>query len=370
MNKSILPSLISLLLLLPFNPLKSQLSFEGLEHLFTPPKHYTVHFTTEKIEVDGRISDKAWENAPWIENFVHIEGEHKPAPPYSTRMKMLWDEQYLYIAAEFEDPHVWSYMKNHDEALFNENCFEVFLDPDNNTHIYFEILVNASNTVFDLCMSKPYRNGGGALLSWHASGMKTGVEVQGTLNNPDDTDKGWTLEMAIPFTDVAIGGRATPQEGRFWRANFARVHWQTDISGTEYVKKQDASGRAIPADFWLWSPHGILNMHYPERFGYLIFTRETDSRSAPSFVLPLEEKQRKYLWLVYYRQQAFRTNNQRYAASFAELGIDTKEFTIDETPHELSMEATNSQFIVFIRQSGAPQPISLNHEGLVRVSNR
>ena len=62
---------------------------------------------------------------------------------------------------------------------------------------------------------QPYRDGGPAVDSWDIQGLKVGVDVQGTINDPSDTDKGWTVEIAIPFScleECAPGGEG-PKKG-------------------------------------------------------------------------------------------------------------------------------------------------------------
>jgi hypothetical protein len=113
---------------------------------------------------------------------------------------MLWDAEYFYIAAEISDPHVWGTLTRHDEIVFHDNDFEVFIDPNGDAREYYELEVNALGTVFDLFLHRRYKEDGPAEHGWNAEGLKTFVHVNGTLNDPTDTDKGWTLEWAIPWS--------------------------------------------------------------------------------------------------------------------------------------------------------------------------
>jgi hypothetical protein len=79
----------------------------------------------------------------------------------------------LYIAAELVEPDIWATIKRRDEVVYYDNDFEIFIDPDGDTHNYFEIEVNAFNTIFDLFMPKPYRNGGPALQTWDVHGLRS-----------------------------------------------------------------------------------------------------------------------------------------------------------------------------------------------------
>ena len=101
------------------------------------PKTYVCYRTTNAVILDGKITEKAWESAPWTDSFVDIEGDLKPKPYHDTRVKMLWDENYFYFAALLEEPHVWATITERDEVIFKDNDFEIFLDPDGDTHNYY-----------------------------------------------------------------------------------------------------------------------------------------------------------------------------------------------------------------------------------------
>src|SRR5689334_14713646 len=94
------------------------------------PNSYVCHRATGTIRIDGKLDDAAWRGAPWTETFVDIEGDAKPRPPLRTRVKMLWDDQYFYFAADLEEPHVWATLTQRDSVIFHDNEFEIFLDPE------------------------------------------------------------------------------------------------------------------------------------------------------------------------------------------------------------------------------------------------
>src|SRR6185503_16302892 len=109
------------------------------------PRTYLAQYVKTPIQVDGRLADAAWQVAPWTEEFVDIEGDAKPRPRFRTRAKMLWDEQFFYVAAELEEPHLWATLTNHDAVIFHDPDFEVFIDPDGDSHDYYEFELNALN---------------------------------------------------------------------------------------------------------------------------------------------------------------------------------------------------------------------------------
>jgi hypothetical protein len=232
------------------------------------PKTYDCPKTTSPIRIDGRLDDAAWKSAPWTDFFVDIEGAAKPLPRHKTRAKRLWDNEYFYVAAEMEEPHVWATLTQHDSVIFHDNDFEVFIDPNGDTLEYYEFEINALNTGWDLFLDKPYRHGGKASNAWEIPGLKTAVHIDGTLNNPADTDRGWSVELAFPWKVLAEHAHkaAPPRHGDEWRVNFSRVQWQLRVVDGKYQKVPNTK-----EDNWVWSPQGLINMHIPEKWGRVRF---------------------------------------------------------------------------------------------------
>ena len=344
---------------------KAQDAFKGLENLFTVPEGYVVKHISKAPVIDGNINEAIWQQARWTNDFVDIEGDLKPKPVLKTNVKMLWDDSCLYVAARVHDPQVWAKLKDHDDIVYRDNDFELFIDPANTAHSYYEIEVNALNTIFDLYLNKPYRNQGQAIIGWDAHGLRSAVKIQGTLNNTTDTDKGWTVEMAIPYKAINPGFNITvPQNGTLWRINFSRVEYDTRIENGENVKlKDETTGRDLPEHNWVWSAQGVINMHYPERWGYLVFSNQPNGDEK--FEMPYAELQKKYLWLVYYRQKEWFKQNHEYAQSLKELGIESG-YNILKKFNNLQLEATKRQFLASIDTDGSNKiTYTINQDGLV-----
>ncbi len=124
-------------------------------------------------------------------------------------------------------------------------------------------------SVFFSCPKAGYRQNDNA---WD-SGMQTAVQVQGTVNQRDDKDKSWTVEMRVPM--AAVKGRmeamkgVPPQVGSEWRANFFRLDHP-------YGKPQVGSS---------WSPPMLGDFHALDKFGTLVFA-DSDGKVAPSAPAP------------------------------------------------------------------------------------
>ncbi|MHC4491218.1 MAG: carbohydrate-binding family 9-like protein [Planctomycetota bacterium] len=257
-------------------------------------------------EIDGKLDDAAWQNASWTADFVDIEGALRPGPRYRTRVKMVWDETHLYVGAELEEPHVWATLEERDSVIYQDNDFEFFVDPDGDTHRYFELEINAFGTVWDLLLEKPYRDGGPARTKWMMRGLKTAVFVDGTINDPSDIDSGWNVEMAVPWSAL---DRAAPRPGERWRINFSRVQWRARVKKDRYEKVVDHSREPwARADNWVWSPQGLVNMHYPERWGIVQFGARPDEKVE----LLEEDRARMHLYGIYYRQRRWKREKGTY----------------------------------------------------------
>ena len=279
------------------------------------PRGYLCRHTATPIVVDGKLDDAAWADAPWTADFVDIQGESKPKPRFRTRAKLLWDDEYLYIGAELEEPHVWATLTQHDSVIFEDPDFEVFMNPTGDTHSYYEFEMNALNTSWDLMLDKPYQDRGRPNNAWDIPGMKTAVHVNGTINNPADIDQGWTVEIAFPWKVLAERARhaGPPEEGEQWRIGFSRVEWQITNNGPVYKKIPNR-----PEDNWIWSAQGVVDMHRPEMWGLLQFTRQPASVEVP--IAPIPGKSARDLALeIYYAQRDFWAAHRRWATNLAEL---------------------------------------------------
>lgn len=280
------------------------------------PKTYVCYKTDTPIQIDGKLEEEIWKQTAATSDFEDIEGNLKPLPPFQTNVKMLWDNDYFYFGAYLEEPHIWGKLTERDAVIFYDNDFEIFLDPDGDSHNYYEFEMNALNTVWDLLLLRPYREDGlpKVLDSWDIQGLKTAVYINGTLNNPNDIDSFWTVEIAIPW---AVLEEMTPQnyrpkEGVQWRINFSRVNWKMDISQDNYQKEKDKNGKNLPEENWVWSPQGYIAMHAPETWGFVQFSETVAGKGVVEFINLPDEKIKWALRQLYYQQHLYFKTNKKY----------------------------------------------------------
>jgi hypothetical protein len=325
------------------------------------PEKYVAYKTETPITVDGELTEAEWGNVEWTKEFKDLEGDKKPEPLYSTKTKMLWDDDYFYFAAELIEPHIWATLKDHDDIILYNNDFEIFIDPDGDTHNYCEIEMNALTTVWDLILTKPYRDKPKVIDSWHIYGLKKAVKIYGTLNDPSDIDDKWTLELAIPWKvmEELSSHSGPPLNGEQWRVNLMRVNHKIDISNGEYKRKVNPeTNKPLPNFNWIWVVSGNSGCHAPELWGFVQFSDNKARDDA--FIDDKNDDVKWALRQIYYRQRAFKREYNEYASNSKQLkSADLKVTGINFNP-EISVmndkwEAKQKGFnekTVYIRWDG------------------
>ncbi len=266
---------------------------QGNEWRFPCPTNeianYTAHRVGGRIVVDGKFDERAWSSAPASPRFVDILSGKSTL--HDTRATVMWDDDNLYIGIRVEEPKVRAKYTNYNDPIYYDNDVEVFIA---GRDAYYEFEVNAFNTVYEVffiwedayerqgfarlpefarAKLRPF-NGvdfkthprGGRLgnFAWPFPGRKTAVHIDGTVNKDSDHDRGWSVELALPWkgmTSLVTDGRALPpKEGDTWRMDFSRFN------------TYKAPPPAKDSGGWVWTRHGIWDSHIPECFAFIRFT--------------------------------------------------------------------------------------------------
>ncbi len=240
------------------------------------PKKYSINYSKNKLHIDGKDEEADWQKAHKTSFFIDIANNKKPLQ--KTFMKMLWDEENLYIYAKLYEKHIWGDITERDAVIFKNNDFEIFLKPSQNHNYYGEIEINALGTVWDLLLDKPYRLGGKANTNWNIENLNSAVYISGTINDYSDEDDYWSCEISIPLKEILkINGNNfdNVKAGDMWRANFSRVQWEHDLIDGNYSRKKE-EGKLKREYNWVWSRQGQINMHIPENWGFIYFNDEDE----------------------------------------------------------------------------------------------
>lgn len=259
--------------------------------------HYTCRRTREGINIDGRLSEACWRRAPKSPRFVDMV---TGVPGFlDTRMAALWDDENLYIGFWVEEPNVQARFTERDSPVYFENDVEVFIAGKD---CYYEFQINARGTIYEVfyIWQDAYKGAGfagkpefdlsahpvdvlggfqditrykkhprgrrWAFMDWDFPGLRAAVQVDGTLNDPATIDRGWTVELALPWSGMqtlAQGRSLPPRDGDIWRMDFSRF------------EALPANGRVIdPSIGWSFNKHGVYDSHIPECFTYVHFSQD------------------------------------------------------------------------------------------------
>ena len=253
---------------------------------------YTARRASSPIVVDGRLDEAAWRAAERSPRFADLIGGNPGV--HDTRAAVLWDDTYLYVGYWVEEPFVEATLTERDAPIYKDNDVELFIA---GRDAYYEFEINAFGTIYEVLFIwerefegsgyarrpefdrtrpgvRPF-NGVGftkhprgpriGYWNWDMPGLETAVHVDGTINDNKDRDRGWTVEMRIPWRSLEPlampDGRALPpRDGDEWRMDFSRFNQYK-----EAPPAKDPGG-------WAWSPHGVWDSHMPELFTHVRFS--------------------------------------------------------------------------------------------------
>jgi len=254
--------------------------------------HYTAFKTAKKPVIDGCLDETIWQIAPISPPFRDLISGRETI--HDTRAALLWDEEYLYIAYWIEEPDLQATLTERDAPIYMNNDVEWFIAGSDG---YYEFEINSFGTIYEVLFlwNEAYKagqydtvtgleldapgakefNGVGykehprglrtGWFQWDLPGLKTAVCLDGTINDSSDRDRGWTVELAVPWKGLEIltmrdKRSLPPMDKDVWRMDFSRFNQYKEAPPAE-----DNGG-------WAWSPHGVWDSHVPECFTYIHFS--------------------------------------------------------------------------------------------------
>ena len=216
---------------------------------------YVVMRAIDSVRIDGVLDEESWKNAPSTGDFRQSKDSEQPKS--RTEAKLLWDDEYLYVAFHCADAEIVGQLTERDDKLWEEEAVEVFLAPSAPERFgYTEIEISPANTILDLYVREA-PDASPVALPYHTYNLaiRSAVRIAGALNNSSQPDTSWTVEIAIPLRDIQLAGAPPIQDGDEWALNLYRI---------ERFPRLELSA---------WSPTGRNKFHIPERFGAAVFSR-------------------------------------------------------------------------------------------------
>lgn len=200
-------------------------------------------YADTRVIIDGWLDEVIWTQAqvyPLRLGKDHSAFDADVSEPGSVRL--VWDDQYLYVAVEFEDSDIVA--EGQDDQLphsqLGDLC-EVFLKPENETW-YWQLQVTPHSRMSSFWF--PARGRFGLPSNGqYSSGLRVAAKIDGSLNNWRDKDRRWTAEMAMPLRDLTSRGE-TFGPGTAWRIAVVRYNYSRyrDQQGPELTMVPRLSG--------------------------------------------------------------------------------------------------------------------------------
>lgn len=161
--------------------------------------------TAQAPVIDGVLDEQMWESAVPAGNF--IQREPKPGLPASqqTEVRIVYDDLAIYIGAVMHDVSSDSVLRElgRRDTEGNTDLFGLVLDTYNDDINAFGFFVTAAGVQIDAKYSAE-----GQDFNWNAV-WENAVKV---------TDKGWVVEMKIPYSAIRFGNK----QDQVWGVNFLR----------------------------------------------------------------------------------------------------------------------------------------------------
>jgi len=210
---------------------------------------YTAVKIDEPPVIDGILTDPCWKRA---ETASLVSSRDGAAPLFPTIVRMMWDEDNLYIGFECRDTDAASTVFERDGPVSTEECVSVYMDADADSATYVVIDVAPTGVTADAFVIRRADGAGAKILrDWNCDGARTSVSVYGGGAEPGTEDRFWTVEMMVPLGEFLTARRIPPVPGDFWRVNFSRLELTGERRFSTLAPTGKDSGDVPAKFFWL-----------------------------------------------------------------------------------------------------------------------
>src|SRR6185295_1991773 len=173
------------------------------------PPHPPIPATrlTGSINVDGELNEPIWQTAPPVTEMFQMEPDQGQPCSQKCEVRVAYDDGAIYVGARLFDSapdSIIARLSRRDESVPSDR-FSCYLDPYHDKRSGYYFLVNAAGTMFDGTLSNDGMEDGSWDGVWDAKVHRD--------------DKGWSVEMRIPYSQL----RFRPGPSMTWGINFRRV---------------------------------------------------------------------------------------------------------------------------------------------------
>lgn len=168
--------------------------------------------------IDGALDEASWNDAEIFSDFRHpMTGLETRA---SGRVRLLFDDEALYLGAEIDDHDLQTEFRERDDPLWEADVFELFLMPIRGAEDYLEIQISPRGIIFDSHFERRRRPSPHGHIEFDAE-LEVAVIASGSFGDRRP-DEGYTIEARIPYRAIKrrLEAFEAPTHGSMMRANF------------------------------------------------------------------------------------------------------------------------------------------------------
>lgn len=178
----------------------------------------------ESPKVDGMLDDESWTSALTLRTVFPFNTTNAVASPL-TVWSLGWNEEGLWVAFECADEDLQAPSLPRDGEVYFADCVELFLLPEFRSGLYWELVVGPTGCVFDALHAKNFKAWGMiSRVDQNIEGLEVVTHLEGTPNDASDRDRGYTVEVKIPWREVPSYTRGNlPRPGDILRLMLVRL---------------------------------------------------------------------------------------------------------------------------------------------------
>jgi len=210
-------------------------------------------YADKPVVIDGKLDDVVWQSAPVYQ--LYFADDVKGPLQEGGKVRLAWDDKYFYLGAELVDSDlVAEGDRDHLRHYLMGDVVELFLKPDGQTW-YWELYVTPRGNLSSYWFPGRGRVSLDSAFTPYECGLKVAAAYDGTLNDWQDKDKGWTAEMAMPISELTKRGESFAPQAK-WRILVGRYNHSRYL----YLKELSMTPKLSVTNFHTLKEYAILKL--------------------------------------------------------------------------------------------------------------
>lgn len=167
------------------------------------PFAYEGNFENSELTIDGKMDENEWNDSDYVTPEYTFSYKSKiDNQKYNYSIKVYRGERELYAFFYVQDRNLLTYGDDNGANVSYSDSCEIYL----NTELDKEVAPQDDDYQINMGIHNRTRVAVGNGSGWSSSSgiIQYEVVTDGTLNNESDVDRGYTLEMCIPYKQIGM----------------------------------------------------------------------------------------------------------------------------------------------------------------------